>query len=49
MITDAAISCFLSLAETLSFTETANRLYMTQQGVSKIIASLEEELGTPSL
>lgn len=47
MITDAAISCFLSLAETLSFTETANRLYMTQQGVSKIIASLEEELGTP--
>lgn len=47
MITDAAISCFLSLAETLSFTETAKRLYMTQQGVSKIIAALEDDLGTP--
>ena len=47
MITDAAISCFISLAETLSFTETAKRLYMTQQGVSKIIAALEEDLGTP--
>lgn len=34
--------CFVCLAETLSFTETARRLFLTQQAVSKHIAQLEE-------
>ena len=45
MINETAIKCFLSLARTLSFTETAKDMYMTQQAVSKYIARLEEELG----
>ncbi|MDD6188227.1 MAG: LysR family transcriptional regulator [Clostridiales bacterium] len=45
MINEAAIRCFLTLCETLSFTETAKRLFMTQQAVSKYIAKLEEDLG----
>ena len=43
MINEGRIRCFLTLAETLSFTETAKLLYMTQQGVSKHIARIEEE------
>lgn len=39
------IECFLSLAETLSFSETASRVYMTQQAVSKSISRLENHLG----
>ncbi|NLY71153.1 MAG: LysR family transcriptional regulator [Clostridiales bacterium] len=38
------IKCFLTLAECLNFTETANRLYISQPGVSKMISSLEEDL-----
>ena len=45
MINETAIKCFLSLTNTLSFTETAKEMYMTQQSVSKYIARLEEELG----
>jgi len=45
MINEAAIRCFLTLCETLSFTETAKRLFMTQQAVSKYIVKLEEDLG----
>jgi DNA-binding transcriptional LysR family regulator len=45
MINETAVRCFLTLCETLSFTETAKRLYMTQQAVSKYIAKLEEDLG----
>lgn len=45
MINEAAIRCFLTLCETLSFTETAKRLFMTQQAVSKYIAKLEEDIG----
>ncbi|MCF0120660.1 MAG: LysR family transcriptional regulator [Oscillospiraceae bacterium] len=45
MINEVAIRCFLSLAETLNFTETAKRMYMTQQSVSKYIAKLEDSLG----
>lgn len=45
MINETAIKCFLSLTKTLSFTETAKEMYMTQQSVSKYIARLEEELG----
>lgn len=40
------ISCFLSLAKTLNFSETAAELYLSQQAVSKNIANLESELGT---
>jgi DNA-binding transcriptional LysR family regulator len=45
MLNEAGIRCFLSLAQTLSFTETARKLYMTQQSVSKYIAKMEEDLG----
>lgn len=45
MFSKNKMNCFLILAETLSFTETAKRLYMTQQGVSKYIAQIEEEFG----
>lgn len=47
MINETSIKCFLVLCETLSFTETARVLYMTQQSVSKYIAKLEEDLGFP--
>jgi DNA-binding transcriptional LysR family regulator len=42
---DISIKCFLCVADTLNFTIAAERLYMTQQGVSKQIAKLEDELG----
>lgn len=45
MINETNVKCFLSLAETLNFTETAKRLFMTQQGVSKHISQLEDDLG----
>lgn len=38
------IECFLEAAKTLNFTEAANRLYISQQGLSRQIASLEKEL-----
>lgn len=47
MINEQKIRLFLSLAETLSFTETANRLFITQQAVSKHISQLEADLGFP--
>ena len=45
MLTEQKIIVFLSLASTLNFTETANRLFVTQQAVSKHISQLEKELG----
>lgn len=39
------IKTFLTLAEKLSYTKTAKQLYMSQQAVSRSIASLENELG----
>ncbi len=45
MLNESEIRCFLNLTETLSFTETARNLYMTQQSVSKYIAKMEEDLG----
>ncbi len=40
------IKCFLALADTLNFTKAAARLYMSQPGLSRQIASLEQELNT---
>ncbi len=37
---------FLDLADTLSFSETAENLYTTQSSISKQIKSLEKELDT---
>ncbi len=45
MLNEVSIRCFLTLAQTLSFTETARIRYMTQQSVSKYIAKMEEDLG----
>lgn len=44
-MTDLNIVCFLSVARSRSFTIAALELSMTQQGVSRNIQSLEEELG----
>lgn len=45
MLNETSVRCFLTLAQTLSFTETAKIMYMTQQSVSKYIAKMEEDLG----
>lgn len=47
MINEQKIRLFLSLANTLNFTETANQLFITQQAVSKHISQLEDDLGFP--
>lgn len=39
------IQCFLSVAETLSFTEAANQMYIAQSSLSRNISHLEEEVG----
>ena len=39
------IECFLETASTRNFTEAANHLYISQQGLSRQIAALERELG----
>lgn len=41
-----ALAAFISVAETGSFSEAAERLYLTQSAVSKRIALLEGQLGT---
>ena len=38
---------FLTLAQTLSFTETAKQAFTTQPTVSRQIKMLEQELGQP--
>ena len=45
MMNEQKIRVFLSLANTLNFTETANELFITQQAVSKHISQMEEHLG----
>lgn len=47
MLNEQKIRVFLSLADTLNFTETANRLFITQQAVSKHISQMEDDLGFP--
>ena len=39
------MKCFIELAQTLNFSSTARQLFMTQQAVSKNIATLEKEWG----
>lgn len=39
------LQIFLAAAESLSFTEAAQRCYIVQSAVSQQIASLEKELG----
>lgn len=39
------IQCFLSAAETLNFTEAANRLFIAQSSLSRNISHLEAEIG----
>lgn len=47
MISDIQLDCFLNLAKTLNFSETAKQLCLTQQAVSKNISRMEKELGVP--
>ena len=41
------LSCFITVCRYMSFTKAANQLVITQQGISKIITRMEEELGAP--
>lgn len=43
------IKCFLSVAKTLSFTQSAKDLFLSQSTVSKNVQNLEKELGTTLL
>lgn len=43
-MTITQIMIFVRVAETLSFTQTAHELHMTQPAVSHAIASIENEL-----
>ena len=42
---DRQILCFLEAAKERNFTKAAENLYLTQPGVSRMIASMERELG----
>ena len=41
------LKCFLVTTETLNFTKTGEQLFLSQQGVSRVINSLEKELDVP--
>lgn len=41
---DLQVNCFLTVAQCLSFTRAAKRLFISQSNISRQIASLEEEL-----
>jgi DNA-binding transcriptional LysR family regulator len=43
----SALQTFLAIAETGSFSAAAERVFLTQPAISKRIAALESELGTP--
>jgi DNA-binding transcriptional LysR family regulator len=45
MLRNNKITAFISLAETLNYTQTAKQMYMSQQAVSKLITSLENDIG----
>jgi DNA-binding transcriptional LysR family regulator len=42
-----SLKAFIAVAESGSFTEASERLFLTQPAVSKRVAALEEELGAP--
>lgn len=44
-MTERQLECFLSLAKTLNFGQTARQLYLTQPAVSQQIRALENDLG----
>lgn len=44
-MTSKQIECFISVAESLNFTQSAKKLYSSQSTVSRQISLLEEELG----
>jgi len=44
-MTEAQLRAFVAVAETGSFADAASRLHMTQSGVSRAVATLENELG----
>ena len=46
MLNDLNIRIFLSLGETLNFTEVGRRMFISQQAVSKHIAQMEDDLDT---
>jgi DNA-binding transcriptional LysR family regulator len=46
-MTFTQIRYFIEVADCLSFTEAANRLYVSQQAVSNQIRNLEKEIGVP--
>lgn len=41
------LKCYITVCRYMSFTKAANQLLITQQGISKIISRLEEELDVP--
>ncbi|MBY5993601.1 LysR family transcriptional regulator [Ferrimonas balearica] len=43
------LECFLTLAQTASFTRTAERMHLTQPTISKMMQKLETEVGQPLL
>ena len=43
---DRQIVCFLEAVKERNFTKVAEKLYLTQPGVSRMIATLEKELNT---
>ena len=43
------LKCYITVCRYMSFTKAANQLLITQQGISKIISRMEEELDVPSL
>jgi DNA-binding transcriptional LysR family regulator len=45
VINELKVRCFLCLAETLNFTETGKKLYISQQAVSRHLSDLEQDLG----
>lgn len=45
-MTSFLMECFLVLAQKRNFTQAAEVLFMTQPALSRIIVSLEQELGT---
>ena len=45
MLNETCINCFLTLAQTLNFTKTANLMSFSQQAVSQMISRMENDMG----